>query len=391
MLLKQLLQQPSVSPNLLFRDPFMEQNPEQLVQQVIGLANADADGARYIIFGVNVGTMEGSGIVGIDESAVADLKRAHRLISELIQPVLQLAFIFDRIDGKLVGALEIDGCDAAPYVLRQNFSEKLARGQSWIREGAQLRCVEPIDLEQIRARVARKQTWAVKVGFDDRPDCELIELDTPDTSNPPSIRAKQQVRQSLDWKKKAQDLLGTMNTQVSRLFHVQEHGVEVEFDTRGMDTLIGLHENIVDEFTETDKYYFFEEKALKLNLTICNNDEDGLEDVNIELAFPRIEGFDVADRLYTGPDDKRSQRDIEMLDYPKVRRVKNAAVASTSLGYLAPNCPQQLFNCALRLAVGPTMRGKKVAIVYTLRAKNKQSLGRGRLKMKFGEVAAASS
>lgn len=388
MLLNQLLRQPSISPNLSFRDPFIEHDPEQLVQEVIGLANADVDGARYIIFGVNKGAMEGSGIVGMAESAVAELKKAHRLVSALIKPVLQLAFIFDKIDGKLVGALEIDGCDAAPYIVRRDYSNKLAGGQSWMRDGRELRAVQPNDLEQISARVASKQTWAVEVGFGDQSDCEQIELKIPDTSNPPSMEAKHKIKKTLDWKESVKNKLGTMNTQISRLFHVQEHGAEVEFDTRGMDTLIGLHENIGDEFTDSDAYYFLEEKALKLTLTICNKDEEGLEDVHIELAFPRIEGFAVTDHLYSSPEDKRTPLEIEMLDYPKVRRVKNGSVASASLGYLAPNRSQQVFNCALRLAVAPTMRGKKVAIAFTLRAKNKQGHGRGRLKIKFGEVAA---
>lgn len=388
MLLKQLLQQTSMSPGLLFRDPFMEQNPENLVQDVIGLANADVDGARYMIFGVNKGAMEGSGIVGIAENAIADLKKAHRLISALIEPVLQLAFIFDRIDGKVVGALEIDGCDAAPYVVQRNFSRKLARGQSWIREGTQIRCAEPVDLEQIRSRVARKQAWAVKIGFGDQPGCELLEMIIPDTSSPPSVRARNKVKQTLEWKQKAKDALGTLNTRISRLLHVRDHGVDAEFDPRGLETLIGLHGEIESDFAETDQYYFFEEKAVKLNLTVCNEDEDGLEDVSVELAFPRIDGFDVADRLYTGPNDQRTQLEVEMLDYPEVKRLKNGTIARASIGYLAPNRPQQVFNCALRLAVGRTMRGKKIGIMYTLRAKNKQGRGRGRLKIKFGEVFA---
>ena len=388
MLLKKLLESPKTSSKLLVCDPFREQDQEELVKEVIGLANADVDGPRYIIFGVNVGTMEGSGIVGITESAIADLKKAHRLLSALIEPVLHLAFIYDRINGKLVGALEIDGCDDGPYVVRRDFSKKLAGGQSWIREGAQLRAVDPIDMEQIRARVGRKQTWAVKIGFDDQPECELLELKIPDTSKPPSIQAKQQIKQTLDWKKKIKDTLGTINTQLSRLLHVRQHGVEAEFDTRGINTLIEHHEKSGNEFTEADEYYFFEEKALKLNLTICNKDEDGLVDVSIKLAFPRTRGFDVVDHLCTGPDDKRTRLEIEMADYPEVQRLKHGTVARASLGYLAPNRPQQVFSCALRLAVGPTMRGKKVAIKYTLRAKNKQSVGRGRLKIKFSEVSA---
>lgn len=387
MLLKQLLQKPSTSPNLLFRDPFKEPNPEQLVQEVIGLANTDVDGARYIIFGVNTATMENNGVVGIADSAMADLKKAHRLISALIKPILHLAFIFDKFNGKLVGALEIDGCDEAPYVIRRDFSKKLAGGQSWIWQGRQLRSLGPDDLEQIKARVARKQTWAVKIGFNDQPDCDVLKVAIPDTSNPPSRRAKQSIQRAIDWKEKVADRFGTVDTQIHRLLHVHEHGIDSEFDSRDVETLTDLHGSIGFEHAEADAYYYFEEQAVKLNLTVCNKEEEGLEDVSIKLTFPRASDFDIADHLYTGPDDKRTPVEIDMADYPQVQHLKQGTVVSASLGYLAPNSSQQVFGCALRLAVGPMMRGKKVGIKYTLRAKNKQSPGRGYLKIKFGEVS----
>ena len=385
MLLRELLQLPKISSNVLFWSPFEEQTREQLVQEVIGLANADVDGPRYIFFGVNVGTMEGKGSVGIDETAIANLKKAHRLISGLVKPVLELAFIFDKIEGKLVGALEIDGCDNMPYVVRQDFSDKLSGGQSWIREGSGLRAVGPHDAEQIRARAPRKHALPVKIRFNDQPDCELLELKIPDTSNPPSAQASAKVKKALDWKAKAQDAIGTINTHISRLLHVREHGSEAEFDQRGVDTLVDLHGKIEadNEFADADDYYFFEEKALLLNLAICNTGENQIRDARIELVFPRTSDFDVVDRLYTSPEDKRSRHEIEMADYPEVRQLDDTTVVRTSLGNLAANCPQQLFGSALRLTVKPKMRGKKVSIRYMFRAKNKQSTATGCLKIKF--------
>ncbi len=255
-----------------------------MVKEVIGLANADVDGPRHILFGINAGAMAGSGIVGLAERAMTDLKKAHRLLSALIEPVLHLAFIYDRINGKLVGALEIDGCDDGPYVVGQDFSEKLSRGQSWIREGWELRAAERTDPAQISTPKAAKQS-AIMVGFNDQPDCELLELAVPDTSNPPSAREKRKIKQTLDFKKSFKGAMGTINTRLSRILHVRQHGVEAEFDPRGKKTLIDLLGKIGNEFTEADNYYFFEEKALKLNLTICNKDEDGLEDVSIKLVF----------------------------------------------------------------------------------------------------------
>ena len=97
MLLKELIQQPITSSKLLVCDPFRMTGKEELVKEVIGLANARVDGPRYILFGVNPGAMEGSKLVGIDENVMADLRKAHRHISELIEPIVSLAFIYDRI------------------------------------------------------------------------------------------------------------------------------------------------------------------------------------------------------------------------------------------------------------------------------------------------------
>ena len=56
-------------------DPFREQDQEELVKEVIGLANADVDGPRYILFGINAGAM-------------ADMVRLHTYIRPL-----ELAYI----------------------------------------------------------------------------------------------------------------------------------------------------------------------------------------------------------------------------------------------------------------------------------------------------------
>lgn len=383
MFLKQLLQQPGVSGNLRFPDPFRAVDRENLVREVIALANADLQGPRYLVFGVNRGAMEGHGIVGIPDTAMATLKKAHRLISALVDPVLHLAFVFDRIDGKTVGALEIDGCNDAPYTVRRDFSDELAKGRSWIRDGMTIRDADSVDLEQIRERVAARKSWEIEIGFGDRSDQDVLCVAVPDTSEPPSARFRHNVKQTLDWKEKARDLVGTVNTQVLRLFHVRHHGVEAEFDPRGTGTLRGLYEEPGDECAEADAYYFFEEKALKLNLTICNRDDDSLEDVHLTLTFPRLPGLEVADRLHADPDGKRTALEVGFLDYPQVERGTDSTVVRGSLGALAPNRPRQAFDCDLRLAVGQAMRGKKVAVHYALRARNKIGASRGRLKLRF--------
>ncbi len=73
---------------------------------------------------------------------------------------------------------------------------------------------------------------------------------------------------------------------------------------------------------------------------------------------------------------------------PRVGAFGDPVAVTPAIDLLASDSPKQVFKCELRLAVGPSMQGKKIAILYTLRGPDKQSLGKGRLKIKFGKVTA---
>jgi len=385
MLLNQLLQQPKTSSSLLVLDPFRAPDQEELVREVIGLANADVEGPRYILFGINAGAMEGKGVVGIDESAMADLKKAHRMVSALIEPIVHLAFIYDRINGKLVGALEIDGCDERPYVVGKDFSERLSRGQCWVREGRDLRDVAHTDIAKSnRPDVAKQPAKPAKpisitVGFNDQPDCKLLEMAVPDTSDPPFARDKKKIKQPLNIKKAIKDTIETVSTQILRLRPENRDDIAADMDDLRETNVL---------FADADNHYFFEEKALQLNLVLCNTGEENVENVSMELGFPRLEDFDVADRLYTSPFDKRTPFELSNLGYPEVGRRDGAVLVHSEIDELIPGVPKAAFGCALRMAVGPGMQGRKVAINYTLRGQDKKKIDTGRLKIVFGKIAA---
>ncbi len=397
MLLKQLIESPITSSKLLVCDPFREHDQEELVKEVIGLANADVDGPRNILFGINAGGLNDSGIVGIAESVMADLKKAHRTLSALIEPVLYLAFIYDRINGKLVGALEIDGCNDKPYIVGQNFSESLTRGQCWIRENRNLRAVQPTELvrtdtpEPARKPAKMGKPPPITVGFNDEPDCELLELAIPDTSDPPFAEEEPQAKQPLDLKKTIKEKIGTVTTRILRIGGAHKRGPGAKPDESGIDAQIDKVDETATVVANANNHYFFEEKALRLNLCVCNKGSEGVENVSIKLGFPRVPDFDVVDRLYTSPFDKRPQHVIKKLGYPDVEHRDDAILVRGSLDQLAPNSPKQAFKCELRLAVGPRMQGKKIAVLYTLRGPDNRALGKGRLKIKFGRVAASGS
>ncbi len=384
MLLKQMLASPTTSSELLVYDPFQSFDRDSLVKEVIGLANARVDGPRNILFGVNAGGVNGTKIVGIPDSAVGDLKRAHRLVSGLVEPLLDLAFIFDQIDGKLVGALEIDGCEFGPYFLAQDLSDDLRRGACWQREGRTLVALDRRELMNGHAPVGEEVTPValpdnvpMSVGFNDDPDCEFIEVDVPDCSDPPFAEEDD----SGETKKSrtiAQTLKNTMRLTTQMLNMAK---ADPSSDAAASDA----DDDGKEIARAARKHYFYEECAVKVDLCIRNDSDIDLEDLNVELGLPRLPGLDVADRIYTSPFDKRSANEISKLRYPDVEHRDDAIFVRTTIGFVAANDTQPLLGASLRFAVGAEALGRKLALRCVLRAADGRRLSEGRVKIRFGE------
>lgn len=390
MLLKRLLNSPGTSSNLLVWEPFRDVDRQELVTEVIGLANADVDGPRYILFGVNPGTVEGDGVIGIPESAAGDLKKAHRLVSTLVEPALDLAFIYDSINGKLIGALEIDGCDFGPYFVGQDFSATLSRGQCWIRDGRELRAVERAELlagappETPEKPALSPEQVDVLVGFSDQPDCQYLELPIPDTSNPPFAEEQGHTTRSSTIAQVIKDTVGTMTTQILRLGQGGAPNPNGAADV----AVTGATGDAGRIFADAQNHYYFEERAVKVDFCIHNSGEAAIEDAKIEFGFPRIPDFDVADRIYVSPFDKRSPNEIRNMGYPEVEGRDSAIFVRSEIESLAPGNTRPALRCALRMAVGPGMQAKKLGIQYVLRGPDNKTLSKGGLKIRFGQVAA---
>lgn len=391
MLLQQLIQQPITSSKLVVCDPFRMPEPAELVKEVIGLANADVDGPRYILFGINAGGMEGSKIVGIKDDDAAALKKAHRLISAQIEPVVSLAFIFDRINGKLAGALEIDGGEDGPFVPGEEVAAELSGEQTWVREGRELRVVDISDLGSTDAKLSTEvtdedapaeplETPSIDVGFNEEPDCDVIELSIPDTSDPPFVGEKENLGNQAGLTETLKSAVNTMTTKLVGL----ALGRSKDDDPDSSTDVVKAAQDLI---TESENHYYYEEKALLLNFTVLNTGSHPVDDLHIEFGFPKIEDFDIADRIHMSPFDKSSHPATRNQGYPEVERGRKGFIVRNRIGVLEPAVPTPALKCPLRMAVGPGAQKRKVAILYTLR-RGGEIVGEGRLKIMFGKVVA---
>jgi hypothetical protein len=390
MLLQKLIQQPITSSKLVVFDPFRMPEPSELVKEVIGLANADVEGPRYILFGVNPGAIDGSKVVGIKDDAAAALKKAHRVISAQIEPVVSLAFIFDRINGKLAGALEIDGSEDGPFVPGEDFAADSSGKKTWVREGRELRVVDISDLGSFDvdestgeteedAPAELLETPSIDVGFNEEPGCDLIELSIPDTSDPPFIGEKENLGDQAGLKETLKNAVNTMTTRIVSL----ARGRSENDDGDSADVVKAAQ----DLITESENHYYYEEKALQLNFSVLNTGSHPVDDLHIEFGFPKIEDLDIADRIHMSPFDKSSHPATRNQGYPDVERGRQGFIVRNRIGVLQPDVPTPALKCPLRMAAGPGAQKRKMAVLYTLR-RGDEIVGEGRLKIKFGKVVA---
>jgi len=389
-LLQQLIQQPITSSRLVIFDPFRMPEPSELVKEVIGLANADVEGPRYILFGINPGAIDGSKVVGIKDDVAAALKKAHRVISAQIEPVVSLAFIFDRIHGKLAGALEIDGGEDGPFVPGKDFSADAAGEKTWIREGRDLRVVDISELGSVGTPGSHGEVGEavaaepieipdIDVGFNEDPNCDVIELSIPDTSNPPFAGEKDDTGSQTSI---TQTLKSAVNTMTTKLIGLAR-GRSKDEDNSSTDVVKAAQ----DLITEAENHYYYEEKALQLNFSVFNTGSHPVDDLHIEFGFPKIEDFDIADRVHMSPFDKSSHPATRNHGYPEVVRIDKGMIVRNKIGTLKPAVSTPALRCPIRMAVGPGAQRRKVAVLYTLR-RGEEVIGEGRLKIKFGNVIA---
>jgi hypothetical protein len=225
---------------------------------------------------------------------------------------------------------------------------------------------------------------AIDVGFDDDPESLFIELSIPDTSDPPFPKEGQDAAESGDLEETLQKTLNkAMHPAATQMLKMGKGSFGDSDANESTDVVKAAQELLSD----IQNHYYYEERALQLNFSVRNKELKNVRDVRIELGFPIIEDFDIADRVYTNPFDKSSSAQASNVGYPEVEKLDKAIFVRSTIGVLEPNIRVTALRCPLRMALGPAAQRKKIAILYKLRRKE-HVIGQGRLKIQFGRVTA---
>lgn len=112
---------------------YVKANYENLLKDVLAMANAKIDGSRYIIFGVKETAGQEKELFDVKEPV--DAATYQELISENIEPQLTCHLNYLTYNNRLLAVLEIVEPKAQPYLLKKKYGN-LHKGLCYIRRGS---------------------------------------------------------------------------------------------------------------------------------------------------------------------------------------------------------------------------------------------------------------
>lgn len=118
---------------------------------------------------------------------------------------------------------------------------------------------------------------------------------------------------------------------------------------------------------------------------VYNQGDDPIEDASLSLVMPTHEAFFVASKLpkLLSMDEYMDRSSTELADYPTVNMQDNLVHVCSTLGQILPNAPAPAFEIPLRFCVGSALKGRKIAIRYSLFGRNLRKPATGRLRLIF--------
>ncbi|NIW24543.1 MAG: hypothetical protein GWN29_08240 [Gammaproteobacteria bacterium] len=166
-------------------------------------------------------------------------------------------------------------------------------------------------------------------------------------------------------------------SRIQRLVHAQVFGPNESYRENSTTTLVGMLESTADEFKAADLHYAYEDRAHKLNLVIQNLGDGILEGGTLVLHVPRIEGVEIAERIWPSPDGTQPLPD----GYPALEVGPQIISVQTPFEQIQPGATMVVLRQPLRLCLREEASGKTIPISYSLHSESLRAPLSGRLEI----------
>lgn len=365
--LKDLVQFETANSGLAFRKtPYGKPDREALLIDLLALANARVDGPRLLVLGVRDEVGGKRGLKGINPKTLPRLFESYRRIAaRYIEPSLRISLRTLMLQDRTIAVLVLRDCDEQPYVLKKDVSDRLRKGDGWIRRGSHHTRLGRADMKGMFSTqtVIDAAVCELQVMFDGSAPASTIELPVLPLTSRPSDQARARINGLLEAKKAAHNRLGRTDTWVDRLAFARAHGADQPYETQSPLSLLEQLGKTEQENAAADRYYEYELRAHKLNLAIVNVGDGPLSNAIIKVDLPASEGVAVADRVYS---PVGAEPDESGLGYPTVSVDEAGAHVVAEVDRVAPGAKIRVFASPMRLLLREPAANTTQKLRYTL-------------------------
>ncbi|MBT8083474.1 MAG: ATP-binding protein [Gammaproteobacteria bacterium] len=371
---------------VLFRGhAYGDEGVREFLRDVMSLANAEVEGRRYIVVGVDFDDKGRKQTNTVDTADFTGTPSYQTLANEYIEPAIRLRYQPVSVDGTRIGIFEIGDCQDRPYMMRVDYSEGLRRGDAYKRVKNSAIKMGRRQLLELFERKFRDSVSAsdIEIGFPGEIIHKKLSLPTCDLSQMPSALASRKLEEMLRLSTEA-GKTGTP-TIVARLTHARLYGAQEPFVDRSPEQILQELEQIRTRYRDQDSRFLFNERAERLQLVAYYQGNEAITGASLSIVMPNHDAFHIAE---APPRRFVNDRFIDALpeevaDYPAVTLQDTSVKIMTKIGDITPGEPRELFRAPLLACFGSELKGMRFGVRYRLDAQNLRQPATGRLKIEF--------
>ena len=358
---------------------------QHFLRDVLAMANASVEGARYIITGIEFDAQKQKRIVGVEADDFSGRPDYCSIANEHIEPPLRIRYHSIQVNGHRVGVYEIGDCQDRPYMMRIDHSETLRRGDAYARhQNSHIKLGRQQLLSLFEKKFRDSISAAhIEVGFPGDIIHKDLRLVTHDLSKLPSAIASQKLNELIAAKERVQ--ASASNTMVARLTHARLFGTDSPYEERSTDEIIAEMKQMERQYVHHDRHFLFNLHKTDLQMVVFNHGEEVIRDASLVLALPNHDELRIATRLPKMLRDEKfvERAPIEQEGYPSVTVGKKAIKIAVKIEDIPPGEPVQIFGVPLRVCAGNELKGKRLGIQYEIQAQNLRAPVKGKVRLLF--------
>ncbi|RCW49976.1 helix-turn-helix domain-containing protein [Halanaerobium sp. ST460_2HS_T2] len=359
---------------------------EALLKDVMSMANADVEGEKLIVVGVNHKANGERDIVGIEKEDFIDSSNYQQLIRKNIEPYIEISYEPHKYNGKneedngkLIGIIKIKKSDNKPYMMKKKY-EDLNQGDCFVRKGTQQDPMTRNDIDKIfENKTSNNFEDNIKIGFINTDYSKKVKLPALEKEELPSDRAAKKIKKILEEKRNSEDILGNSGFgDFNKMMEGYRHTFSsAPYEVRSIEELEKNLENVKETYKDNDIYELFN-RSYSINFEIINEDSAYIEDVIFKLIIPKEEGLYIFHKFYEKPNNSLQSQITNLYypndsikNYPKINfKEDSKVIVEQDVGEIKHHRYSTIYKEAIRVWINSTLSGKTIELKGILYGKN---------------------